>query len=116
MTNSIETSNVVKAVDHSAIRMQFDTGALVLNGESPDAVLAENARLIGHVHASEPELMPLGDGGVEHRLFCTALLRHIPEHVVSIEMVATQNEPHLHAIERALCYAVNCYRQDHGAI
>lgn len=109
MTTSVETAHVVAAVGHGAIRMQFDTGALTINGESPDVVLESSARLIGHVHASEPDLVPLGDGGTDHQLMHKALIQHLPESVVSIEMVATREEPHLHSIERALTCAIECY-------
>ena len=114
MTTSAETAHVVAAVGHEAIRMQFDTGALTINGESPEAVLECSSRLIGHVHASEPDLVPLGDGGTDHQLMHKALSQHLPEHLVSIEMVATKEEPHLQSIERALVCAVECYRTKHG--
>lgn len=110
MTTSEETAHVVAEVDHSAIRMQFDTGAVSINGESPEAVLESFTGLIGHVHASEPDLVPLGDGGTDHRLMYKALSQHLPDHLVSIEMVATKEEPHLQSIERALTCAVECYR------
>ena len=113
MTTSAETAQVVAAVGHEAIRMQFDTGALTINREAPDAVLENSARLIGHVHASEPDLVPLGDGGTDHLLMQKALSQHLPERLVSIEMVATRHEPHLQSIERALVCAVECYRTKH---
>ncbi|WP_312430860.1 sugar phosphate isomerase/epimerase family protein [Achromobacter sp.] len=109
MTTAEETSAVVRAVDHSAIRMQFDTGALTINGEQPDRVLDECAALIGHVHASEPGLVPLGDGGTDHNKMSSALRRYLPAHVVSIEMVATMNEPHVQSIARAITVAMNAY-------
>ena len=114
MTTSSETAHVVAAVGHEAIRMQFDTGALTINGESPESVLECSPRLIGHVHASEPDLVPLGDGGTDHQLMHRALSQHLPEHLVSIEMVATKEEPHLQSIERALVCAVGCYQTKHG--
>jgi len=114
MTTSEETAHVVAAVDHCAIRMQFDTGALTINGESPDVVLKHNVGLIGHVHASEPDLLPLGDGGTDHHFMQKALQQYLPDHVVSIEMVATMEEPHLLSIERALICAVKCYRTAQG--
>jgi sugar phosphate isomerase/epimerase len=117
MTSSDETAQVVAATDHEAIRMQFDSGALTINGESPAKVLESCAKLIGHVHASEPDLMPLGDGGADHRLMREALAVYLPDHVVSVEMVATKNEPHLTSIERALARAVEAYRpMQRGAI
>ena len=114
MTTSEETAHVVAAVGHEAIRMQFDTGALMINRESPEAVLECSSRLIGHVHASEPDLVPLGDGGTDHQLMHRALSQYLPEHLVSIEMVATKEEPHLQSIERALVCAVECYRTKYG--
>lgn len=114
MTTSEETAHVVAAVGHETIRMQFDTGALTINGESPESVLERSSRLIGHVHASEPDLVPLGDGGTDHQLMHKALSQNLPEHLVSIEMVATKEEPHLQSIERALVCAVECYRIKHG--
>ena len=114
MTTSEETAYVVSAVDHASIRMQFDTGALTINGESPKAVLECSARLIGHVHASEPDLVPLGDGGTDHQFIHQALNSCLPDHLVSIEMVATKEEPHLHSIARALTCAVDCYRTVRG--
>ncbi len=114
MTTSEETAHVVAAVGHRAIRMQFDTGAVTINGESPEDVLVTSAGLIGHIHASEPDLVPLGDGVTDHRLMHKKLQQHLPDHVVSIEMVATKEEPHLRSIERALTCAVACYRMAQG--
>lgn len=110
MTNSEETALVVQAVDHPSICMQFDTGALTINGEDPNRVLQRYAGLIGHVHASEPDLLPLGDGGTDHNAMATALGSCLPDSIVTIEMVATQEEPHLAAVERALDHAVLHYR------
>jgi sugar phosphate isomerase/epimerase len=111
MTSSADTAAVVRAVAHPAIRMQFDTGALAINGEDPERVLDASADLIGHVHASEPNLVPLGDGATDHRRMRAALERHLPGHLVSIEMVATRDEPHMVSVERALARAVTCYQQ-----
>jgi D-psicose/D-tagatose/L-ribulose 3-epimerase len=110
MTNSTETAQIVELIGHEAIKMQLDIGALAINDEDVEAVLVAHARLIGHVHASEPELLPLGDGGAPHNVASAALRHYLPDHIVSIEMVATRNEPHLVSIERALKVAVNNYR------
>ena len=111
MTTSAETALVVKQVDHPAIRMQLDTGALAINGEDPCLVLQDCASLIGHVHASEPDLLPLGDGRTDHGLMVTALERYLPNPVVTIEMLATKDEPHAVSIERALNVAIQHYRR-----
>jgi D-psicose/D-tagatose/L-ribulose 3-epimerase len=110
MTDSGETAAVVRQVGHAGIKMQFDTGALSINAEDAEAVLRDCAPLIGHVHASEADLLPLGEAGGSHADFAAALRRHLPDHVVSIEMVATKTEPHPAAIERAIRVADRHYR------
>lgn len=110
MTNSAETAVIVSEVAHPAVRMQLDTGALTINGEDPSRVIADYASLIGHVHASEPDLIPLGDGKTDHAKIATILMKRLPDQVVSIEMRAAENEPHLDAITRALDVAIAHYR------
>ncbi|MBW8305979.1 MAG: sugar phosphate isomerase/epimerase [Thiobacillus sp.] len=115
MTSSAETAYVVRRVGHPAIRMQLDTGALTINGESIETVLDDCADLIGHVHASEPNLGPLGDHDTDHASLHETMSRYVPDHLVSIEMVAAKDEPHLIAIERALACATKHYRPTQGA-
>ncbi|MCY7354508.1 MAG: sugar phosphate isomerase/epimerase [Lysobacter sp.] len=110
MTTTAETAKVVGLVASSAIKMQMDTGSMALNGEDPIATLGRFADLIGHVHASEPDLLPLGDGITDHEKVHAALERYLPTQLVSIEMLATKNEPHLVSIERAIKVACEYYR------
>lgn len=110
MTGSAETAQVVRRINHPAIRMQLDTGALTINGEDPQQVLEDCAALIGHVHASEPDLLPVGDGGTDHRMMAACLAQHLPDQLVCIEMRATGDEPHAVAIERALAATIRFYR------
>ena len=112
MTTSLETAQVVNEIAHPSIKMQFDTGALTINGEEPAMILQKCAPLVGHVHASEPNLMPLGDGGTDHSIISQALQRYLPHQVVSIEMLATKSEPHVLSIERALIVANRHYRNN----
>jgi D-psicose/D-tagatose/L-ribulose 3-epimerase len=102
MLTHAEAARVVAAVSHDAIRLQLDTGALTIQRESASDVLAAHAALVGHVHLSEPDLLPLGDGGTDHAAAAAALRAALPAQVLSIEMLATRDEPHLSAIERAL--------------
>lgn len=112
MTISAETAEIVRRVAHPAIRIQLDTGALTINGENPATVLQNSTMLIGHIHASEPDLVPLGDGGTDHATVAASLRQRLPQHIVSIEMLATKNEPHLVSIERALKVAILNYRNN----
>lgn len=112
MTTSSETAEVVRLIDHPAIWMQLDTGALAVNSEDPFTVLQDCATLIGHVHASEPDLLPLGDGVGDNGKVVAALKQYLPNHIVSIEMLATKNEPHDISIKRALTVAIEHYRNN----
>ena len=112
MTTSAETATVVRTVDHPAIRMQLDTGALTINGEEPVDVLLKDAVLVGHIHASEPNLVPLGDGGTDHAKMAKAIFGALPDHLVSIEMLSSPGVSHAISVERALKVAVRHYR-DH---
>jgi D-psicose/D-tagatose/L-ribulose 3-epimerase len=115
MTTSAETAQVVKQIAHPSVWMQLDTGALTINEEDPAIVVQNCASFIGHIHASEPDLLPLGDGGTRHDKVMAALNQHLPNHVVSIEMLATRNERHEVSIERALTMAIRHYRNNNSA-
>jgi len=115
MTTSIETAQVVKQIAHPSIKMQLDTGAITINNEDPASVLHDYAPLIGHIHASEPDLLPLGDGGTNHAKVVDALKQYLPNHLVSIEMLATKNELCAVSIERALTVADQYYRKGNNA-
>jgi len=108
MINSEETADIVEAVNHPAIRMQLDTGSMKINNEALD-IIDRYADLIEHIHASEPLMVTLGDGGVDHESFAKKISHQLSRHIVSIEMVASTAEPHITAIERALAVA-SCYR------
>lgn len=111
MTDSASTAAIVRTVDHPAIRMQCDTGAMAINGEDPAIVIASHASLIAHAHASEPGLVPLGDAGTDHAPYAQALASHRPDVVVCIEMLATADEPHAGAVARAVGVAVSHYAE-----
>lgn len=112
MTTSLETAKIVNWVAHSSILMQFDTGALYLNNENPVEVLRNYGSIIGHIHASEPDLAPLGDVGTDHSEVVLALNQYLPKNLITIEMLATANEPHESSVERALNFAVQHYRNE----
>ncbi|BAO87194.1 sugar phosphate isomerase/epimerase family protein [Caballeronia cordobensis] len=109
MTTSEETLSVVKEVAHPAIKMQLDAGAMTINAEDPVATLRACAPFIGHIHASEPGLVPIGDGACDHAAIARSVREALPRHVVTIEMVATNDEPHHASIERALRKTLSFY-------
>ena len=116
MTSSAETAAVVEAVAHSAIRMQFDTGALSINGESPSTICSEFWHLIGHVHASEPQLSPVGIGATDHTAYATALKEFLPDVPVTIEMLTNSTDDPIAAVEASLEYVIAYYGSGTGEL
>lgn len=112
MVGTDDTAEMVIAVDHPSIRLQLDVGALALNGEAAEEVITRYAPLIGHVHASEPGLVTLGDTGAPHRQAGAAIRAVRPDLVVTIEMIASLDKPHAAELERALDLALLCYGDD----
>jgi sugar phosphate isomerase/epimerase len=110
MNNNEETAEIVNQVSHASIQMQFDIGALTINKEDPYLILKDYAKIIGHVHLSEPNLVPLGEVNTNHAEIARAIKKYLPSHIVTIEMLATKNEPHKKSIERALCFASSFYK------
>ncbi|WP_417787160.1 sugar phosphate isomerase/epimerase family protein [Stutzerimonas xanthomarina] len=109
MTSAHETLAVIKSVAHPAIKMQFDTGALTITGEDPVALLSNESDLIAHIHASEPELVPLGSGKTNHSLMAEALKNHLPEHFVTVEMLNKCDDEVVPTLSGALNIAQNFY-------
>ncbi len=112
LTNTVDTLRFVKKTSHQAIRMQLDTGAITLNNENSEEVIKGCAEFVGHIHASEPNLVPLGDTETRHQDLALSIHRYLHEKVVSIEMLATKNESHISSIERALTIAKRYYQHE----
>jgi sugar phosphate isomerase/epimerase len=109
MTNSVETATVVRYVDHPAVRMQCDTGAMAMNSEDPATTVPTLTSLIAHVHISEPHLAPLGLGGTDHGQMGLILNTCVPHMVATIEMMPPQQSPLVEAIRHAICLAQRSY-------
>ena len=108
MTTTDDAAAVVAKIDHPAIRLQLDVGAMAMNGEPAAETITRHAGLIGHVHASEPQLAVLGDGGSPHAEAAAALRATRPELAVTIEMGPAQ-APRIRGVERALRVAKGAY-------
>lgn len=86
LTTTGEAYQFVKRLDHSNIKLQFDTGTAILNDEG---VINEfSIFYLGHVHASTPFLLPID---VDNKISVLKKIKGclpIPEEkVVSIEML-----------------------------
>jgi sugar phosphate isomerase/epimerase len=109
MTTTADAANVVREVDHPAIRLQLDTGAMTICDEVPLAVIQQCGTWIGHVHASEPDLLPLGLGGTDHPAVAAALLEHLPGMTVAVEMLRPKNQEGIAWMDSAMKIAKTNY-------
>jgi len=109
MINAQETADIVNLVGHDCIKMQFDTGAMIINNDPCKEFLSNHADLIGHIHLSEPDLAPIGELDSDHLSISRAIKDYLDNDFITIEMVATVDEKHEFSIERSLKYALKNY-------
>lgn len=89
-----ETANFVRALDHSAVRVNLDLGALIANAETERFLehLPAWVGLIGHVHISEPNLAPAPSDMAALARVLNALAHAGRDGWVSIEMLAADGD------------------------
>ena len=112
MTTSKETLNIVKATNHPGIKMQLDTGAIILNNESLGEILPLISTEVGHIHISEPYLSVIGASDTNHKNLAKYLKKIFSNSLATIEMVATKQEVHLSSIDRAIKCVISNYRDN----
>jgi len=86
LTTTPEMIRFVAEVDATGVGVHLDTGGMHLAGEDPAAMIAAAGPRWRHFHASEPHLVPLGDGGVDHAAVASALRASGDDRRVSVEM------------------------------
>lgn len=87
LTNTFETAEFVKKLSHKFIRLQLDTGSLNINRENIDNVLKNYSKIIGHIHLSEPFLLPIKKNKRKHEKYSNILKKYYDNKVVCIEML-----------------------------
>ena len=96
-----EAYELARKVNHPGFGINVDTGAMIAASETGDA-LAGFARLIRHVHISQPGLGPVADiDSSVHGRLATALRQIRYTGWISVEMARTSNEE-LSNIERVI--------------
>lgn len=106
--NRIDQSEAfVRKVDHPAITMIVDVGALHMNGDfdSVEAVAARTSGLVSHVHISEPELAPSPAAPAQAARVMRAMTGAGYDGWFSIEM-KTPPESRLETLERSVARLV----------
>lgn len=99
LISSSETVEFVQSLEHPAIRVQLDTGAMVLCGEHEDALLENLGELAGHIHLSAPGLRPLHESDSDTEEKIEWAMSFPSDFVPTIEMLTTAPELAVEEIE-----------------
>lgn len=104
IVTTTEALSFVQKIQHPAIRLQLDTGTILTNKEESSVLLAtlsSQPSLVGHIHISEPRLVPPGDAQSKLATLASLMRHYFPDEIATIEMAATTQEPHVVSVERA---------------
>jgi len=109
ITTSAEGRDLVAKVDHPGFGLHLDAAGMTLSQENLDAELTMSIGKLCHFHVSEPNLQPIGSGGVDHALFSKKLKAANYKRWVSVEMRATGNAGNVTGVENALKVVCDYY-------
>ncbi|WP_240414722.1 sugar phosphate isomerase/epimerase family protein [Paenibacillus periandrae] len=107
ITSTLEALQFVKDIDHQAIKLQIDTGTMIINQENPYETLKACLPFIGHFHISEPYLELIGKN--DHSEISYALKKLNYDGWVSIEMKNNLTSDNLLSLRQALGYVTQTY-------
>lgn len=107
LTTTESAAAFVRELNDSLIGLQLDIGTLTINKEAPD-VIEEVATVTGHVHVSEPQLVPVGTTDAPHKIYAEHL-KAVPAKYLTIEMVEKDSRKQLDSICRAIRFVKRLY-------
>ncbi|MDB2546051.1 sugar phosphate isomerase/epimerase [Candidatus Pelagibacter bacterium] len=102
MTNTLETEKIIRIIDHEAIKLNLDIGALTINNENLDEIMVKCHDLIFHVHLSERNLIPLGNSNLDYRKIIDTIGKFKPDITLSIEMLNFKDKSNLENVENTI--------------
>jgi len=102
LTTTLETEKFIRSLNHKSIMMQLDTGAMIINKENFEVVVEASRDLIGHIHLSEADLIPIVRENQNHLSIAPIIKKYFSNRVLSIEMLSSRNESNLKIIKDAV--------------
>jgi len=103
-----EVVALLDRVPSEGLGLHTDAAAMTMVGDAPESLIAL-APALQHFHISEPDLMPIGSGGVPHERFAAALHNGGYGRLVSIEMRAGAAGENAARVRAALAAASAAY-------
>jgi sugar phosphate isomerase/epimerase len=83
-----QAAELVEAADSTGFGLHVDAGGMALSGESFEPVLRDAARLVRHVHASQPHLVSFAEPDPVHARLAATLHETGYTGGLAIEMLA----------------------------
>jgi D-psicose/D-tagatose/L-ribulose 3-epimerase len=109
LTNSTETLNMVKRINHPNILMQIDTGAIFMNNEEPQIIANIPQQFVGHIHISEAFLKPIGLQSSNHSSCSKMLMKCLADYPVTIEMAKNPADNYLDVVADSIKFTKENY-------
>jgi len=104
-----EALKLVQAVNDPGFRLHLDEAILTLNGEAIDRSIASGKNYLCHFHISQPQLLPVGRGDVDHQTFARVLKELDYDRWTSVEMRASDGTANTDTVRNTLDYVVSVY-------
>lgn len=109
LTTTEAAAEFVQSLSEPSVGLQLDLGTMTVNGESPD-VIDRVAPLVGHIHVSEPRLVPVGTTQAPHAIYASHL-KKVPAAYLTIEMVEKDAGRPLDAVREAIRFVKRIYAE-----
>lgn len=109
ITNHLEAIELVKMINHPAFRINLDTSTMTLNAEDYSKTIASALPWSGHLHISEPDLVPIGSKSTDHVKIASILSSLNYEGWISIEM-KEQSGDTLSVLKKSIKYVKKTYK------
>ena len=91
LNNTNETINFIDKINLPHLKLNFDTGTILLNGNDPIEVYKYSNQYVGHIHISSPGLKPISKDMFDHNKFRNILLDHQYNKGIAVEMLTEKN-------------------------
>ena len=109
INTSKEAIKLIREINLPEIKLQLDLGSININKENIEKIITFEKDLIGFVHISEPNLMPIGTTGSDHKMYSDVIKKLDINSVISIEMLTSNNNQSINSIKNAILFVKNNY-------
>lgn len=78
LTQTLDAIEEVNRLEHPNIKLQLDTGTILINNESLNKIIEKGESIVHHIHVSRKNLAPLDKNDKNHKIFSKAFKEKFP--------------------------------------